>query len=374
MNVCFYAPLKSPRAPTPSGDRKIARLLLRALRHSGHAVRLASSISTYLGQPDDENWVRMEARAGRARERLARRFASETPDVWFTYHLYHKAPDLLGPELSARFGLPYVVAEASYAPKQAGGPWDRGHRAVRNALRVADHVFFLNPADEECVLPLLGARAQTTSLPPFLVVPQRRSAKAVCAFRAEWAQRLQISADMPWVVAVGMMRDGDKHESYKRLAAAAGHLSAAVTMILVGDGPCRKDVEGRFKGVRCDVRFAGALGERALATLYTAANIFVWPAVNEAIGMATLEAMSHGLPVVSGSEGAVARSLRPEETGLIADQPEETAAALNRLIADPEERARLGRNARRQVEKQHALPVLAAELDAALRETVARAE
>ena len=37
------------------------------------------------------------------------------PDLWFCYHPYYKAPDLIGPPLRARFGIPYVTAEASYS-------------------------------------------------------------------------------------------------------------------------------------------------------------------------------------------------------------------------------------------------------------------
>ena len=50
-----------------------------------------------------------------------------------------------------KLGIPYVVAEASYAPKQAGGRWDLGHRAVAEAIRHAALVLQLNPADAECV-------------------------------------------------------------------------------------------------------------------------------------------------------------------------------------------------------------------------------
>ena len=37
------------------------------------------------------------------------------PDLWFCYHPYSKAPDLIGPRLSRLFGLAYVTAEASYS-------------------------------------------------------------------------------------------------------------------------------------------------------------------------------------------------------------------------------------------------------------------
>ena len=44
------------------------------------------------------------------------------PDLWFTYHLYYKAPDLVGPLVAGALGIPYAVAEASVAHKRAGKP------------------------------------------------------------------------------------------------------------------------------------------------------------------------------------------------------------------------------------------------------------
>jgi hypothetical protein len=94
--------------------------------------------------------------------RLAGRFlrrcnkAPETaPELWFTYHLYHKAPDWLGPVIADALGIPYVVAEASDAPKRALGEWAAGRDAAKRAIRRADAVIGLNPADRDCVLPLL---------------------------------------------------------------------------------------------------------------------------------------------------------------------------------------------------------------------------
>ena len=44
--VAFYAPLKSPNHPLPSGDRTMARLLMKALDRAGYAPQLASEMRT----------------------------------------------------------------------------------------------------------------------------------------------------------------------------------------------------------------------------------------------------------------------------------------------------------------------------------------
>ena len=115
--------------------------------------------------------ARLATLGRRAAERLLRqwrRTPQAAPQLWFTYHLYYKAPDWLGPAVSRALGIPYVVAEASHAAKRQGGAWDVGHRAVAEALRRADAVLGLNPADRGGVLPLLRDPGRWIALPPFL--------------------------------------------------------------------------------------------------------------------------------------------------------------------------------------------------------------
>ncbi len=47
MRIAFYAPLKSPAHPVPSGDRRIARALLQALALGGHETMLVSSFRSF---------------------------------------------------------------------------------------------------------------------------------------------------------------------------------------------------------------------------------------------------------------------------------------------------------------------------------------
>src|SRR5919204_176604 len=73
----------------------------RALAHAGHRVQLASTFRTYDGDGDAARQRALRAQG----EALAAQYAaewrarapSERPELWFTYHLYYKAPDYLGP-------------------------------------------------------------------------------------------------------------------------------------------------------------------------------------------------------------------------------------------------------------------------------------
>ncbi|MCG8512127.1 MAG: glycosyltransferase family 1 protein, partial [Rhodospirillales bacterium] len=120
MRIAFHAPLKPPSHPAPSGDRRMARLLMTALESAGHSVFLASDFRSYDGAGDETRQRELRESGRATAEDLIRRFREQDdanrPDAWFTYHLYHKAPDWLGPAVSKALGIPYFVAEASFAP------------------------------------------------------------------------------------------------------------------------------------------------------------------------------------------------------------------------------------------------------------------
>jgi len=360
VRIAFYAPLKPPAHPVPSGDRRVAQLFVEALRRAGHEPVVASGFRSYDGAGEPARQERLAAVGCRCAERLLHRYRARpetAPDLWFTYHLYHKAPDWLGPTVAAGLGIPYVVAEASFAPKRADGPWAEGHRAVAQALRQADAVIGLNPVDRACVLPLLRDPARWVALKPFLDA-------------AAYSPRpMRPHEPPPRLIAVAMMRHGDKLASYRLLGQALRRvLDLPWTLEVVGDGPARDEVREALAPLDGRVSWRSALLEHALRDRLAAADLCVWPAVNEAFGMALLEAQASGLPVVAGAAGGVADIVADGITGLLAPvgDAEAFAAALRRLLLDPETRAAFAAAARHQVCAEHDIANAAARLGAVL--------
>src|SRR5213593_2418598 len=100
MRIAFYAPLKPPDHPVPSGDRRVAQLFLDALRLAGHEPFLASRLRTFDGTGHPARQAHLAALGRRTAARLLRHWQEmpgTAPRLWFTYHLYYKAPDWLGP-------------------------------------------------------------------------------------------------------------------------------------------------------------------------------------------------------------------------------------------------------------------------------------
>ena len=371
MRIAFYAPLSAPIEGPPSGDRRVAVLLPQALRLAGHAVDPVSTFRSFdrAGDPARQQCLRDQGLgiASALLERWRVAPASDRPQLWFTYHLYYKAPDWLGPVVSRELDIPYVIAEPSHAAKRATGPWALGHHACENAIRQASLLLCPSHDDMPALSSLLGGSARVVHLPPFLdttVLRLERGAREI--HRTRLAAAHGIDPRPAWLLAVGMMRPGDKLASYRALAQALALLVDRPWFLLVaGDGPMRAEVTRAFADtVPGRTAFLGELGQAALAEVYAACDLLVWPAVNEAYGMALLEAQAAGLPVVAGKVRGVPDVVRDGATGLLAPGGDHAAlaACVQALLDSPARRSAMGRAAAQFVAGERSLQVAAQQL------------
>jgi glycosyltransferase involved in cell wall biosynthesis len=374
MRIAFYAPMKPPDHKVPSGDRRVARLIMRALSRAGHQVVLASRLRSWDGSGDPANQARIQARANRTVERLARQWERDParrPDLWFTYHLYHKAPDWIGPALARDFALPYAVAEASISPRRAEGSWATGYAQALAALRQAGAIFALTEKDRAGLARALGTEAPIHRLLPFVQTgPFARAARARAAARAHWWP--DIPAGQPVLLAVGMMRPGDKQASYRVLAEAMARLAERDwSLVLVGYGPLAEEIRAWFPADR--TRFVDRVALGDMPGLYAAADLFVWPAINEAFGMAILEAQAAGTPVVAGRTGGVGDIVDDGRSGLLAPPGDDAAfaTAVADLLDDRDRRLTYGAAALARVSQRHSLEAASATLDPVIRALIA---
>jgi glycosyltransferase involved in cell wall biosynthesis len=373
--VTFYAPLKPPDHPRPSGDRRMAQSLLTALAAAGYQTELASRLRSYDPTGDALRQRRLRTVGERLADRLLRRYAGLVPEArpcaWLTYHAYHKSPDWLGPRVTQALGLPYVLAETSFAPKQANGPWREGHLASERAIRSADVVLALTRLDAECLAPLVAPPAELRLLLPFLDPAPFRAARSERArHRAELATRCGLDPAAPWLLVVAMMRQDVKRDSYLLLGRALARLQDRPWQLLVvGDGPARDEIATELLRLGAErVRFTGVMAEAELPACYAAADLFVWPAVREAYGLAMLEAAASGVPVVAGRDGGVAEVVRDGVTGILTPTRDldAFAAATASLLDDPERRGAMGGRAARFVARERSLASAAAALASAI--------
>ena len=363
--------MKGPDHPVPSGDREIARLTIGALRLAGFEVDVASDLRTRDGAGDPLDQARLTKAADAEVARLCADFAVTAPDLWFTYHCYYKAPDLVGPRVSQRIGIPYAISEPSISIKRRDGPWAAFAHASEAALRTANALFWTTqrdfPALAETNLP-----GELVHLPAFVdigdPVPPRPSHRPL---------RL---------LTVAMMRDGDKLESYRRIALALEALETHARPVgldwssggdivpdapdvvdwrldIHGDGPARAAVEALFQRWGDRVSFHGATEGAALRKAYENADVFLWPGVNEGVGMVYLEAQAAGLPVVAEDH--------PAQRDLVVaplSRPRDPAALAEGIRMQAAEREVAGALARMEVASAHSLAAAADVLGRTLRD------
>lgn len=94
------------------------------------------------------------------------------------------------------------------------------------------------------------------------------------------------------------------------------------------------------------IEITGAVSASRLTALYSEADLFVLASRFEGYGMAYTEALSHGLPVIGTTAGAIPDTI-PQGAGLLVppDEPAALAAALRSVIVDESQRRRLSETA-----------------------------
>jgi glycosyltransferase involved in cell wall biosynthesis len=137
-----------------------------------------------------------------------------------------------------------------------------------------------------------------------------------------------------------------------------GHLAQALCAALLRRSDVAIVIVGASSGEIAAARCFGRIeDERLIPLMLNAADIFVSTATEEAFGQMLLEASACAVPVVAFDVGGVRDVVAPEETGLLVKQTnaDDLTAAVERLIADPDLRERLGRNGRAKVEREFTL-------------------
>jgi glycosyltransferase involved in cell wall biosynthesis len=217
--------------------------------------------------------------------------------------------------VAAHTGKPYVVQVWGTDVELAR----RAPRLARSVLRRARLVVAASTALAEAARQL-GAR-EVRLIPSGIDIPPDVGAER----------------EPPEVLYVGRL---SAEKGVLELVEAAGGLK----LVVAGDGPLRARVP----------KARGFVAHDELQLLYARAAVVACPSRREGFGVACLEAMAHGRPVVATSVGGLRDLVVDEETGLVVPprDPAALRAALRRLLADQELRRRLGAAGRRRAQER----------------------
>jgi len=148
------------------------------------------------------------------------------------------------------------------------------------------------------------------------------------------------------------------------LVEAFGRMREPASLVVVGDGPDRERVHGLAAGLP-RVHLTGFVEHTAVPAVLASLDVLVLPSAYEEMGSVLTEAMASGLPVVASDVGGIPEVVRHGQTGLLVPPGDVAAlaAALDRLAADADLRARLSAGARARA-AEYAWPRLAARVAA----------
>ncbi len=193
-------------------------------------------------------------------------------------------------------------------------------------------------------------------------VDAARFRPATAAERADARARLAIAAGDLAVGSVGMLEERKGHRYLlEAIAMRKREGSPPIICAMAGDGSLAGELKARAAelGISAQLRWLGMMPEPR--AVLDALDVFVFPSLNEGLGVAMLEAMACGLAVVASRVGGVIDVIEENRSGILAP-PADAAAiagAIARLTDEPARRAALGAAARERVVGQFSISAMA---------------
>jgi teichuronic acid biosynthesis glycosyltransferase TuaC len=328
-----------PLAAAKRGDLAAARAALRQPRRATlDGIEVA--YVPYLSPPRPWSYASWGAWAAPRLRRALRALRAGFPFELVHAHYAVPAGDAARRVLAGAPDVPFVVSvhggDVLATPQRSA----YARRTVARTFTDA-RLVLANSAGTEARCRALGARATTvvhlgTDVPP-PAAPRPADAP-------------------PTLVTVGHLVARKRHADVIEALALLAPRHPALRYVVVGDGPERPALEAlaRARGVRDRVELTGQLPPAAARARAAGADLFVLPSVDEAFGVAYVEAMAAGVPAIgcAGEDGP--REIAASGPGLVQVPPRDPhalAEALERLLSDDDARSALGEQARATVQR-----------------------
>jgi phosphatidylinositol alpha-1,6-mannosyltransferase len=169
--------------------------------------------------------------------------------------------------------------------------------------------------------------------------------------------------DRPVIVCVSRLMARKGQDELIRALPEVHETSPMASLIIVGEGPYRKDLESLVKkfGLEEFVHLTGKVSQGELSKWYAAGDIFAMPCRTrmggwdvEGLGIVFLEGSATGLPVIAGDSGGAIDAVLDGETGYLVNgtNTSEIAQRISYLISNPDVAKRMGEAGRNWVSQE----------------------
>ena len=178
----------------------------------------------------------------------------------------------------------------------------------------------------------------------------------------------QLRADLGWmdrpvIVCVSRLMARKGQDELIRALPEVHRTSPKASLIIVGEGPFRKDLESLIKKLHLEefVHLTGKVSQTDLSKWYAAGDIFAMPCRTrvggwdvEGLGIVFLEGSATGLPVIVGDSGGAIDAVLDGETGYLVDgnNTGEIAQRISFLISNPDVAKQMGEAGRNWVTQE----------------------
>lgn len=157
----------------------------------------------------------------------------------------------------------------------------------------------------------------------------------------------------------------------KYLVDAVKEIEEDYKAVIIGRGPCLGELKSLVKklGIEKKVDFiTDYLTDEDLVKYYSASDFSILPSLWEPFGITLIEAMACGCPVIATNVGGIPEVVTSDCGILVSPRnPNELALAIDKLIGDKNLRRKMGRNARKRVEKHFDFDLIAEKVEQSYR-------
>ena len=270
------------------------------------------------------------------------------PDIVHT-HLVHAS--IIGRAAAWALGVPVIVSTQhnAFLPKESSILY----RVECKTRAMSDCIVAISSSVQSYLLSK-GFRGRTE------VVRTGLDAESLRAVRLQTTGVLP-----PYILSVGHLRD--QHKGHDILLRAFGKVVRSypqLRLVVVGDGKLKKPLSELAEeiGIAHSVHLLGLRTD--VPALMNNCEIFILASRWEGLGLAAIEAMALGKPVIVSSVEGLREVITHNHNGILVppENPDALAASLARLLESPLERERLGNEAKKCVEKQWTAGTMARQL------------
>ncbi len=192
-----------------------------------------------------------------------------------------------------------------------------------------------------------------------------------------WAWKKRLGWTETVVITVSRLTKRKRVHLIPRLAREIrSRYGRRVIFLIIGDGPERRNIQALIReyGVEDTVKLLGRRTREEVRAYLQASDIYLSPTIYEAFGIAALEAMACGVPVVANNHGGISEVVEHGATGLVSYNDEELRQHLQNLIENEDLRREMGQKARRRAEERFSWKRLIPEIVRVYEDTLSSAE